>query len=82
MCKAGFPEELREESAFVPDDREGACKYAPVRNDPILNPYLRRWIEFQRANMDLKPVLSEYALVQYITKYRTKNEPSNNTLQA
>ena len=79
MCKAGFPQELRAKSAFVPDEREGAYKYAPARNDPIMNPFPSRWIEFQRANMDLKPVLSKHALVQYITKYCTKNEPSSST---
>ena len=82
VCKAGFPQELRAESAFVPGDREGAYKFAPARNDPIMNAFPRRWIELQRSNMDLKPVLSQHALVQYITKYCTKNEPSSNTLQA
>ena len=32
--------------------------------------------------MDLKAILSKRALVQYITKYCTKNESSSNTLQA
>ena len=82
VCKAGFPQELRAESAFIPGDREGEYKYAPARNDPIFNHFPRRWIQFQRANMDLKPVLSKYAVVQYITKYCTKNEPISNTLQA
>ena len=77
-----LPTRIARRIRLRPGDREGAYKYAPARNNPILNPFLRRWIEFQRANMDLKPVLSMYALVQYITKYCTNNEPSSDTLQA
>lgn len=31
--------------------------------------------------MDIKPVLSNYAKVQYLTKYCTKSEPSSDTLK-
>ena len=82
VCKAGFPQELRSESTFLPEERGGIYKFAPARNDTIMNPFPSRWIQLQRANMDMKPVLSKHALVQYITKYCTKNEPSSNTLQA
>ena len=81
-CKAGFPKPLRLDPGFVEDPkRKGEYVYVPERNDPILNQYpLRGWIQFWRANMDLKPVLSLYALIMYLSKYMTKDESSSTTL--
>ena len=31
--------------------------------------------------MDIKPVLSKYALIKYLSKYLTKGEPHNETLK-
>ena len=62
-------------------DKADDYRFAPARNDPILNSFPHRWIVFQRANMDIKPCLSKHALVQYLTKYCTKDEPCSDTLK-
>ena len=82
VCKAGFPQQLRAESEFVHDESQGVYKFAPARNDPILNAFPRHWMTLQRANMDIKPCLSQHALIRYLTKYCTKNEPSSDNLKS
>ena len=82
VCKAGFPQQLRAESEFVHDESQGVFKFAPARNDPILNAFPRHWMTLQRANMDIKPCLSQHALIRYLTKYCTKNEPSSDNLKS
>ena len=81
-CKAGFPKPLRLHPGFVEDEkRKGEYIYAPERNDPLLNQYPKRgWLQVWRANMDLKPVLSLYALIRYLSKYLTKDEPPSGTM--
>jgi hypothetical protein len=46
-----------------------------VRNDPYINPHNRLQLQGWRANVDLKPVLSIHAALQYISKYASKAEP-------
>ena len=66
---------------FKQDEPDGSFKFASTRNDPILNAFRRQWYALQRANMDIKSCVSKHALVQYLTKYCTKNEPSSDTLR-
>ena len=42
VCRAGFPHQLRAQSDFKQDEPDGAFKFAPARNDPILNAFPRQ----------------------------------------
>src|SRR4051794_31598632 len=48
-----------------------------TRNNPFVNLY--NWLQLQewRANVDLKPVLSIHAALQYVLKYANKAEPQS-----
>ena len=82
VCKAGFTQPLCAASEFVCDESQGVFKFAPARNGPILNAFPRHWMRLQRANMDIKPCLSKHALIQYLTKNCTKNEPNSDVLKS
>lgn len=45
------------------------------RNDPKINPHSRIQLQGWRANVDLKPILSIHAALQYVSKYASKAEP-------
>ena len=46
-----------------------------MRNDPLINPHNRLQLQGWHANVDLKPILSIYAALQYISKYASKGKP-------
>src|SRR3954468_15425128 len=50
-----------------------------ARNDPYINPHSRLQLQGWRANVDLKPILSIHAALQYISKYASKAEPQSAT---
>ena len=82
-CKAGVPWKLAVKSSFSDEGRSpGDAVYVPARNDPLMNSYPLKADAYQcwRANMDIKPVTSRHAMVQYLTKYCTKHEPPSQTL--
>jgi hypothetical protein len=62
------------ENTFICDDN-GKLELATARNDPLINPHDRLQIQGWRANVDLKPILSMNAALQYISKYASKSEP-------
>ncbi|KAF8196251.1 hypothetical protein K438DRAFT_1418932, partial [Mycena galopus ATCC 62051] len=49
-------------------------RFEPRRNDPLMNNYNPAMILAWRANIDIKPVLSKDAALNYIAKYATKAE--------
>jgi hypothetical protein len=57
------------------DDKRGQPEFVTARNDPLINTHSRIQLQGWRANVDLKPVLSTYAALQYISKYASKSEP-------
>ena len=73
-CRFGYPKE-NVEHTFVCDDERGQPELITARNDPLINPH--NWLQLQgwRANIDLKPILSIHAALQYISKYASKAEP-------
>ena len=83
-CKTGAPWKLKTRSSFSDEGRKpGDVVYVPARNDPLMNTYPIKADAYQcwRANMDIKPVTSRHAMVQYLTKYCTKHEPASDTLK-
>ncbi|PKB97949.1 hypothetical protein RhiirA5_244077, partial [Rhizophagus irregularis] len=45
------------------------------RNDQYINSHSRLQLQGWWANVDLKPILSIYAALQYVAKYASKAEP-------
>ncbi|CAB4412398.1 unnamed protein product [Rhizophagus irregularis] len=75
-CRFGYPKEhIR--STLIRDDKNGQPELLTARNDPYINPHNRIQLQGWRANVDLKPILSIHAALQYISKYASKAEPSS-----
>ena len=57
------------------DDSHGHPELVIAKNNPYINPHSRIQLQGWRANVDLKPILSIHAALQYIFKYASKLEP-------
>ena len=73
VCRFDYPMPLRE-NAGVALDSKHRLRFEPRRNDRLLNPYNATMILGWRANIDIKPVLSKWAAIDYIAKYASKSE--------
>ncbi len=73
-CRFRFSKEHTDQT-FIRDDIYGQPELVTARNDPYINPHNRLQLQGWRANVDLKPVLSIHAALQYILKYASKSEP-------
>src|SRR3954453_3230058 len=74
ICRFGFPKECSNHTV-ISDDKHGQPELISKRNDPYINSHNRMQLQGWRANVDLKPVLSIHAALQYISKYASKSEP-------
>ena len=73
-CRFGFSKEITEQTT-VRDNGRDQPELITARNDPFINPHSRLQLQGWRANVDLKPILSIHAALQYISKYASKTEP-------
>ncbi|KAK3909608.1 ATP-dependent DNA helicase pfh1 [Frankliniella fusca] len=72
-CRFKFPVELRDHcQIIISEDRD--VEPVTARNDSYLNKYNPYIIQTWRANIDLSPVISKRALVNYLAKYISKSE--------
>ncbi|CAB4420704.1 unnamed protein product [Rhizophagus irregularis] len=62
-------------ATFVRDDNNGQPKLVTRRNDQYINSHSRLQLQGWWANVDLKPILSIHAALQYVAKYASKAEP-------
>ncbi|KAE8740153.1 hypothetical protein FOCC_FOCC014351, partial [Frankliniella occidentalis] len=74
-----YPMDLQEKSRLIINDKN-ELEFVPARNDPRLNKYNAYIIQSWRANIDVSPVLSKRALIQYLSKYISKSEPQSQGL--
>src|SRR6266498_5049237 len=74
LCRFGYPIE-RNDRTFICSDKNEQPEMVTARNDLYINPHNRLQLQGWRANVDLKPVLSIHAALQYISKYASKAEP-------
>ena len=73
LCRFDYPMSLRQ-NADVCGDSKGRLRFEPKQNDRLMNPYNVPMILGWRANINLKPVLSKEATINYIAKYASKAE--------
>ncbi|CAG8816966.1 1521_t:CDS:2, partial [Cetraspora pellucida] len=78
LCRFGYPKE-NSDHTIVHDDGNGQPELITVRNDQYINMHSRLQLQGWRANIDLKPILSLHAALQYISKYASKAEPQSAT---
>ncbi|GBC48412.2 ATP-dependent DNA helicase PIF1 [Rhizophagus irregularis DAOM 181602=DAOM 197198] len=76
VCKFGYPKE-RNDHSFIREDNHEQPELVTSRNDPYLNSHNRLQLQGWRANVDIKPVLTIHAALQYISKYASKSEPKS-----
>src|SRR3990170_4143760 len=74
VCRFGYPKEISGQT-YIRNDKYGQPELVSARNDPYINSHSRIQLQGWRANVDLKPVLSIHAALQYISKYASKAEP-------
>jgi hypothetical protein len=72
-CRFGYPKNHNDHT-FI-QESNSQPELVTVRNDTNINPHNRLQLQGWRANVDLKPVLSIHAALQYISKYASKAEP-------
>lgn len=78
-CRFKFPFEFKPKTEVVlTNDR--AAELVTARNDRFLNKYNDYVIQTWRANIDVSPVLSRRALINYLAKYITKSEKQSKDL--
>ena len=73
VCRFDYPMQLRRDAGIGLDSKH-RCKFEPRCNDPLMNPFNTPMILGWRANIDIKPVLSKFAAIDYIAKYASKSE--------
>lgn len=73
VCRFDYPMQLRQD-AGIRLDSKNRCKFEPRRNDGLMNPFNIPMILGWRANIDIKPVLSKFAAIDYIAKYASKSK--------
>jgi len=69
ICRFKYPKE-KSDHTFVRDDGHGRPELVTARNDPLINPHSRLQLQGWQANVDLKPILSTHAALQYISVKR------------
>ncbi|CAG8456659.1 16503_t:CDS:2 [Cetraspora pellucida] len=77
-CRFGYSMDTINHT-ILHDDEHGRPEVITARNDPLINPYNRLQLQGWRANIDIKPIFSTYATLQYISKYASKAEPQSAT---
>lgn len=81
ICRFKFPKAIQEVSTLLKDSK-GNWVYTPVRNDEKLNLFNSFIAQTWRANTDFQIITSLYAVIEYISKYASKSEPtSKNVLE-
>ncbi|KAJ3505917.1 hypothetical protein NLJ89_g7163 [Agrocybe chaxingu] len=73
FCRFDYPMALRHE-AGIGLDSKFRVRFEPRRNDRLLNTHNVAMILGWKANVDVKPVLSKDAAINYIAKYASKSE--------
>ena len=76
FCRFNFPQDVRDEPALLSDPITKRYTFYPRRNDPLINKFNMSLMRVWRANMDISPVTSRQALIQYVAKYTAKAESS------
>ncbi|CAG8668017.1 15339_t:CDS:2 [Cetraspora pellucida] len=75
-CRFGYPKEIIDHT-ILHNDGHGRPEVVMTRNDPLINPHNRLQLQGWMANIDIKPILSIHAALQYISKYASKAEPQS-----
>src|SRR5205814_8523419 len=75
-CRFGYPKDHLDRTLIREDDK-GQPELITARNDLFINPHNRLQLQGWCANVDLKPILSVHAALQYISKYASKAEPQS-----
>ncbi|KAK3926417.1 THAP domain-containing protein 11 [Frankliniella fusca] len=78
-CRFNFPAPLQESTKLDFSDPNN-IKLVTARNDSRLNKFNPYIIRTWRANIDVSPVLSKKALINYLAKYVSKSETRSQTL--
>lgn len=73
-CRFHFPMDLSDSPVLRQPQGSTYYRLFPVRNDPAMNSYSRLISMAWQANTDVSPCTGRQAVVNYVSKYVTKNE--------
>ena len=74
-CRYGFPHDLRpqlEMAGLIRGDREGQWHLRFPRNDQLVGSYEAHVLLANLGNIDWRPMMNIWAVVEYVTKYAMK----------
>ncbi|CAK5263583.1 unnamed protein product [Mycena citricolor] len=74
FCCFDYPMPCHPDFSTIGLDSKNRLRFEPRQNDPLLNNYNRAMLLAWRANINIKPVLSKEATINYIAKYASKSE--------
>jgi hypothetical protein len=80
-CRFHFPADLCSTAKIDVNSDSAELQFTPERNDENLNKFNPYIISTWRANIDIAPVLSKKAIIEYLSKYVSKSEIGSSTLQ-
>src|SRR3954469_20790644 len=72
-CRFEYPKDINDHTAIC-KDHYGQPDLITKRNDHYINPHNCLQLQEWHANVNLKPILSIHAALQYISKYASKSE--------
>lgn len=78
-CRYKFPKDFCDQSSLIRKE-DGSFEFNLKRNDRRMNNHMPLMSVHWRANIDVSPIISIEAVIRYIAKYASKNEPSSNML--
>lgn len=73
-CRFGYPQPLRDVPDVVRRRGKGFLKFAPIRNDILLNPINAVMVMGWKTNIDLTPCTIVVEVLAYTAKYASKAE--------
>ena len=76
QCRFGYPK-VHRDCTVIQEDDKGQLELITARNDLYINSHNRLQLQGWRANVNLKPIISIHAALQYISKYASKSEPKS-----
>ena len=73
ICRYLYPKEMRTESCIEEDPyREGLFNLFLDRNDPLINSFEVHLLLANLGNIDWRPLINLWAVLEYLTKYSAK----------
>lgn len=79
QCRFNFPKPLKVKTELIWDEKKNCYNFESERNDELMNNYNKFMLRQWRGNIDIQPIISINAVLNYISKYISKAETKSKT---